>query len=100
MIGLNRFGSGLSFDVQSRQGVVQPDSTKNCPVGERRAREKDVRSGRGAPLPVTQKESPVDSRLSLFTSNQETRSEWPPATADADPYGAGIPNSGLAEPFA
>src|SRR5205809_6202530 len=63
-------------------------------------REKDVLSGRGARLPVTQKESPVDRRLSLFTSNQETRNVWPPATAEADPYGAGIPSSGLAEPFA
>ena len=100
MIGLNKFGSVLPSDVRSRRGVVRPDSVKNCPVGERSVREKDVLSGRGARLPVTQKESPVVSRLSLFTSNQETRSVWPPATAQADPYGAGIPNSGLAEPLA
>ena len=100
MIGLNRFGSVHPSDVRSRQGVVQPDSAKNCPLGERKVREKDVLSGRGARLPVTQNASPVDRRLSLFTSNQKTRSVWPPATAQADPYGAGIPNSGLAEPLA
>src|SRR5437870_1801345 len=87
-------------DVRSRQGVVQPDSAKNCSLGERKVREKDVPSWRGARLPVTQNASPVDRRLSLFTSNQNTRSVWSPATAQVDPYGAGIPNSGLAEPLA